>query len=1198
MDFGPILTIPFMFYNEARIHPNSIACILDNYQLTYKQLSDRVQQLVNILIKKYHILIGSRIIQCLDRSIETLIGILAIMSCGSVYVPISVSEPVQRIIFAIEDIQPAVIITQLKSSNLCLIAIKQAKLDNEINIIEIDNIIEPNHETLNLTIDNSDNSLIAYIIYTSGSTGTPKGAQISYSNYFNLLNAYRNSRSRCIMDGINMRMIQTAPCSFDVHLAECISSLMVGGTTIMLKPDGNRDLDYYSSIVQKYKVSHIVNVPSFLSVLIDTIDSIEFNSNSNDGWNRFKSILNYRCIGEQLKLDLANKLMNRLRNNAVNLDCIIVNAYGPAEITDACTIFEYDQPLNDLINNTAIELNSLPIGKSLTNYQLILLDEFNQLVTKVNIPAFLCVGGAGVFSGYWNRAILNKSVLLNLDFLDCVVYQTGDLVKLMPSGDLFFLGRADFQVKLHGQRLEIGEIETIISKHTSVKNCIVMKSSECSEHLCAYIEPNESCILSKTQLQVQVQALCKANLASYMVPSVFCITTLPLNLNNKIDRKQLPKPSKEDYIIIDDTSFNSIISIPKTQLEIEISNIFAQILSIQPEAINIKMNLLKFGVTSLSGMQALTKLRILMKSYYNQNQLELNSSTSVSIDIVDIFSNPTIYGIAQLISEPKLINTDSNRLPSIAIIPTYDTNIGPAFNTQVRFFLDSEISDSKSIYNTNMIYKLEPLSGISYPNLSSASQLMHKVFDSCLQIVSRHSILRTSFQFKLESGLIQRIHPILSVTKQLKLIEHIATTDTKFCEQINLVKQHVFDLENSVSLMAIHAFYIKHSSGPLRAVVLMIQIHHLVFDGSSELIFMNELRELMLSCKKLNNSNSHTELQLPRINCSYLDYSIFMHQQLNTNSSRLGCKLMIEYWEKHLEGADKLYFPIKSNRMLYDGQRLTKGHSLKIIDLNGSSVKELKQYAESNSLTMFMLFLSIFTIALYIETDCLDLCLGVNFANRSYPQTQPIIGFFTNILPYRIQLSPDSHSLNSLTKYIRSIVLFHLEHGDLPLDVIINKLQPNRSINNNGKSINIFPYFQAMLHYISIDEIKTNCTINNQYQLVPVTINELISYHSGSVSGSDSMNLSEFKQENEQVLFDFAFVVKEHLNNDIEVKLSFSADLYSLSELTQFANNCSKLIRFLFLSSNNNNSDSINMMSLSSLKDLLQNGTKSSEFNL
>jgi enterobactin synthetase component F len=301
--------------------------------------------------------------------------------------------------------------------------------------------------------------------------------------------------------------------------------------------------------------------------------------------------------------------------NHVVENCRIWNLYGPAETTLGATYH--------LINNTNDKAN-IAIGSAIANYQCLVLDEFFQNAV-VNQEGELYIGGVGVFAGYLGRDDLTVTALTQINGI--IFYRTGDLVRMDDNGVLHYQGRKDHQIKLHGQRIELEEIERCLL-NTSISACAVIKWGD--DHLVAYIQ-------SSDMNEEQLRKHCQSYLPPHMIPSIFIVLEkLSLNDNGKIDRKLLPTPSSSELTNADNTNV-----LPLTPLEKNLLHIFTE--AFHTESPDVNMPFVQMGGTSLDAMQAIWLIR--QKIY-------------TKIDVGLFFANPSIRQLARVI-EGLIIRNDN-----------------------------------------------------------------------------------------------------------------------------------------------------------------------------------------------------------------------------------------------------------------------------------------------------------------------------------------------------------------------------------------------------------------------------------------------------------------------------------------------------------------------------------------------------------
>ncbi|CAF0774929.1 unnamed protein product [Adineta steineri] len=489
-------TVHECFVQQAQLYPQKLALELDGQSLTYSELLYSVYCLTNYLTDK--IQPNEIICQCVERSFEMIIGMLAILSSGAVYCPLSPLDPPERLKTLIEDTSAKTLLihsftwqTILMTYTSCnLIITDSFIMFNHINYNNDHRITKP----ISVTSDN-----IAYIIFTSGTTGIPKAVVISHSHLLLYL------QSSVEVDALRTtdRAIQLSSCTWDVHIHEVVGTLLVGGTVILLRSEqGNRNMDYLSQIIKIHQATYICIVPTLQILLFDIVQAQKAVQRPNTLrliWS-VGGPISCRFIARILPmLPIGCQYINFSGATEVRSEYRIRIHYGPAELTINCI----NHPID--LNKNQIDI---PIGQPFPNYQFLILDMFLQ-TGGIGQEGEL---GVGVFAGYLDRDDLTAQVMININ--EQVFYKTGDLVRMDSNGFIHYVGRRDFQVKLRGQRIELQEIVQCLLMLTSITTCVVIKWDD--NHLIAYVQ-------SDTINVEQLRHHCQSNLPSHMVPSIFVI---------------------------------------------------------------------------------------------------------------------------------------------------------------------------------------------------------------------------------------------------------------------------------------------------------------------------------------------------------------------------------------------------------------------------------------------------------------------------------------------------------------------------------------------------------------------------------------------------------------------------------------------------------------------------------------------------
>ena len=416
-----------LFAQQVTSHPNDMALSFDGQSLSYAELDQRADELVGQL--KTEVTSGPVGI-CMEQSVELVASMLACTKVGLPFVPIDPMQPKAR---------QALFIDQAGIE--CVMSLSAGKARGENNPVET-TVLTPQTP---LPPDRSSSD-IAYILFTSGSTGTPKGVMVSRSNLANRL-AWGQSNQPIARGAAVLQF--TSP-SFDVSIWEVFSSLCFGGHLVVANQCERASVRALADLVVSHQIKMAGFVPSFLRVLVD-----------EQGVSCLAS-LDYLFVGgEVLDRPLAVQLIEGLQNTS------IYNFYGPTETTIDATFFE--------LPRSAAQLKVIPIGNAVADALLYVLDD-NRHPVPDGLIGRLFVGGPSVALGYCNAPKLTAERFISNPFVGdgTPMYDTGDLVRRAPSGELLFIGRNDHQVKVRGQRLELGEVESALRRHHAVSDVAVV----------------------------------------------------------------------------------------------------------------------------------------------------------------------------------------------------------------------------------------------------------------------------------------------------------------------------------------------------------------------------------------------------------------------------------------------------------------------------------------------------------------------------------------------------------------------------------------------------------------------------------------------------------------------------------------------------------------------------------------------------
>nr|MBC8803413.1 amino acid adenylation domain-containing protein [Pseudomonas congelans] len=498
-------TIHGLFEAQVERTPQALAVVHGEQRLTYGELNEQANRLAHAL-RKQGVQPDSRVGICVERGVEMVVGLLAILKASGGYVPLDPAYPAERIAYMLQDSAPAAVLAQ--SATEALLA------DVSVPVINLDLNNWQDESARNPQVQGLTSAHLAYLIYTSGSTGLPKGVMIEHRNTVNFLTwAHKAFEAGTDNSALEKTLFSTS-LNFDLAVYECFAPLTSGGSIEVVKnvlelQHGDHDIGLINT------------VPSALKALLD-VDGLP------------ASVHTVNVAGEALKRSLVESLFEK---TGVQRLC---NLYGPSETTTYSSWVAMDRE----------DGFAAHIGKPVGNTQFYLLDDQQQPV-PLGVAGEIYIGGAGVARGYLNRDDLTAERFLNDPFSQnpaARMYRTGDLGRYLPDGNIEYLGRNDDQVKIRGFRIELGEIDARLAKHPAVHEAVVTAREDVpgDKRLVAYYS------VQPAQAEPGIDSLrgwLQEQLPAYMIPVAYVrLDAMPLTPNGKLDRKALPAPESDSLI--------------------------------------------------------------------------------------------------------------------------------------------------------------------------------------------------------------------------------------------------------------------------------------------------------------------------------------------------------------------------------------------------------------------------------------------------------------------------------------------------------------------------------------------------------------------------------------------------------------------------------------------------------------------------
>ncbi|MDW7614145.1 amino acid adenylation domain-containing protein [Peribacillus simplex] len=582
-------TIIQLFEEQVLRTPNHIAAVFGEEEITYKELNERSNRLAWGL-KEKGVKPDTTVGIMVERSLEMIIGIFAIMKAGGAYLPIDPAHPNERINYILEHSGTTLLLSNHFKS-------KDVLFSGEL--IHFENTMLCDSNSLNLPGISTPKDL-AYVIYTSGTTGKPKGVMIEHGSLVNRLNWMQKNYPLGEGDVI----LQKTPYTFDVSVWELLWWSIAGSKVVFLGPKEEREPEKILEAINRYDVTTIHFVPSMLHVFLEHL-KVTGNVSKTD------SLKQVFTSGEALKTTHANTFCEVVEN--VNL----INLYGPTEATIDVTYF----------NCPKEKCSTIPIGKPIDNTKMHIVDKNLNLV-PIGSVGELCISGDGLARGYLNNEQLTSEKFVDNPYEPGKkLYKTGDLAKWLLDGNIEYLGRTDNQIKIRGFRIELGEVEkSLLTINGILDAAVVVKEKDDDKHLAAYYLGQH--LYSAEDLRKKLKAI----LPEYMIPTYFTkLDTMPTSSNGKVDRKVLPEPDINSLIL-------KRYEGPQNELQEMLIQIWSDVL--KREIIGIYDNFFEIGGHSLKATVATNKMhqelqvKVSLKEFFENPTIK---------ELSDYLEDKTVY---------------------------------------------------------------------------------------------------------------------------------------------------------------------------------------------------------------------------------------------------------------------------------------------------------------------------------------------------------------------------------------------------------------------------------------------------------------------------------------------------------------------------------------------------------------------------
>ncbi|WP_169588536.1 non-ribosomal peptide synthase/polyketide synthase [Antrihabitans stalactiti] len=899
-------TLPDLFAAQVKATPRAVALVADGEDLTYWDLDARVNSWARELIARG---VGPGIVVALalPRSLDLVVAMYAVAKAGGIYVPVDPSHPAQRTAYVLSSAKPAVILSRTGEA-----------VSGADDFVRIDMDVVDVADRSSAPISDADRLAplrptdLAYVIYTSGTTGRPKGVAVSHAAIVNQLLWKQAQFALTESDAV---LLKTA-ATFDLSVWEFWCATTAGAQLVVAKPGGEQDLPYLGQLMVDHRITTAHFVPSMLTALLATVPKA------------LSTLRQVVCIGEALPPSVVQEF------RAVS-DARLHNLYGPTEAAVSVTHYECD----------GTEQASVPIGVPEWNTQAYVLDARLNPV-PLGVRGELYIAGSQLAQGYWGQpGETAASFVANPFGADAaLMYRTGDLARWTATTSgavvLDYVGRADFQVKLRGFRIELAEIEAVLLSDLQVSEAVVTIRSapSGSEHLVAYVVAPEHSVSSE-----QILATCAERLPSYMVPSaVVFVETMPINVHGKLDRKSLPVPE-----FLSSTRFRA----PAPGAEEIVASIVSDLLG--TATVGADDSFFELGGNSLLATRLVARC---------------NDAFDADVTVRDFFATPTIAALAVLVTDPSLTRSARPRLRPFE--RSQPIALAPA---QERIWAANQ-ERRNGDWNVPFALRIEGAVDITVLRAAAAD------------VVARHEALRTRYPVTVDG-------PVLEIVAAADAVPHIDVVDV---DEALLDEALRTFLWSGIDVTTELPLRIRLFARGANDFVLAVMVHHIAADGMS---MGPLLRDVVTAYFARATGVAPEWSPLP---VQYADYAMWKHQLLGTycdpdsEASR-----QLAYWTRAL--ADRPSQPILPTDRPRPSQRSTAGAAVPV-RVDPATHSALVALAQRSGASLFMVLQAAFALCVSRFADQSDVTVATSVGGRDEPQLDGLVGNFSDDVLLRVRV--------------------------------------------------------------------------------------------------------------------------------------------------------------------------------------------------
>ncbi len=981
----------WMFEAQVERTPHEDAISWQGETLSYRELDRRANRIARALVS-----LGAEpggIVALLFQSgFDQIAALLGVLKAGCAFLCLEPESPVERTGYVLEEADPRCLLGDLESlTQIAQLVPDLSRKDCSAAVLDagVDQLSAALGQSCRgreILQESADDALsasgsaqdTAFLVYTSGSTGKPKGI-VQPQRCFGQFVSWWGKEFE-IAPG--KRFAQWASISYDAAYAEIFGVLCFGATLCLADAATRQDPPALLEWARRDRLTHFLSVPSFARQLL------EADQESDDSKRPLERLEYLLLAGERFSGDLARTLRAQWGPSLR-----IYNLFGP---TESVLATHYRLPQRIPAHAT------VPVGRALDGRHILVLDPNGELC-PIGVSGEIHIRSPYLSAGYFGDSEATRLAFPPSPLGDAApgrVYRTGDIGRWRSDGHLEFLGRRDHQVKIRGMRVELQEIEAVLSGHPKVRESAVLAPAD-EDGQARLI----ACIASDEPLtDGGLRDFLKPRLPRHMTPSGFLfLDSLPRTASGKVDRPSLAQAAASQSVE------ESGSALPRTPAESAIAEIWQELLSCR--RIGRDDDFFELGGHSLLATRAVNRLR---------------RAFSIDLPLRTFMATPRLSDLARVVERAAEQSGKSGQKEASLTVqprsrPASGEDRAPTSFAQQRLWFLDQFKSSRALYNVPYALQLE--GDLDLPALERALNA----------IIRRHEVLRTVFRTE-QDRLWQLVRPYSQ--QILARIDLTALSDERrWTEARDLARREARRSFRLDSDPALRSTIVEVGQGQR---ILLLTFHHIAFDGWSVAIFFRELTALYAACVQGRPSG------LDPLPVQYADYACWQRGWLH--GSRVDS--LLDYWKNQLEGAAGVVdLPtdfVRPAVQSFDGGKLG-------FQLSRSLTEALEGLGRPRQCTLFMTLLAAWKTLLYRYTGQADLLLCSPIANRKLAEVEGLIGYFINTLVLRGRLCDDL-SFDALLAQVRQTTLEAYEHQDLPFEKLVEELQPERDLSRHPLS--------------------------------------------------------------------------------------------------------------------------------------------------